>query len=293
MPDAAPPIQPASSAGKPADGPLTPERIERTLADFRDWLTNPPPVEEPIAAEGSPVDLQTLVGQFIALRHEVNLQTKASRASLEQNAETLRRLDESLQELQIPSPAVSNDDVTRPLLRTLIDVYDVLALSLHQVERQKTAIVAGLATVLQAVEIEPLPTVANAESTRPGFWKRLFGASNTTAVPDDVTQWRDRAASQFEERDEKVRTAVDFLQQALDGLITGYAMSLNRIERVLPQFGLERLACEGQRFDPEMMEVVEVVAGGERSPGEVVEEVRRGYRLNGSIFRYAQVRVAR
>jgi molecular chaperone GrpE len=42
-----------------------------------------------------------------------------------------------------------------------------------------------------------------------------------------------------------------------------------------------------------MMEVVEAVPNTGRPLSEVIEEVRRGYLWNGSIFRYAQVRVAR
>ena len=109
----------------------------------------------------------------------------------------------------------------------------------------------------------------------------------------DIERWREQVYHQSKQREEKVRTAVDFLKQALDGLITGYSMSLNRIDRVLPQFGLERIECVGERFDPETMEVIDIVPAGEYSAGEVVEEVRRGYRLNDALFRYAQVRVAK
>jgi molecular chaperone GrpE len=69
-------------------------------------------------------------------------------------------------------------------------------------------------------------------------------------------------------------------------------MSLQRIDRALAQHGLEPLAAVGRPFDPEVMEVVEAVAGSGRPAGEVVGEVRRGYRRNGRVFRCAQVRVA-
>jgi molecular chaperone GrpE (heat shock protein) len=41
------------------------------------------------------------------------------------------------------------------------------------------------------------------------------------------------------------------------------------------------------------MEVVEVVAASGRPAGEVIDEIRRGYIWNDTIFRYAQVRVAK
>ncbi len=69
-------------------------------------------------------------------------------------------------------------------------------------------------------------------------------------------------------------------------------MSLQRVERVLQQQGLETIPCVGAAFDPELMEVLEAVSGSGRPAGEVLEEVRRGYRWNDRVFRFAQVRVA-
>lgn len=48
-----------------------------------------------------------------------------------------------------------------------------------------------------------------------------------------------------------------------------------------------------ERFDPERMEVVEVVIDSGKPAGEVIEEVRRGYFWRGRVFRFAQVRVAK
>ena len=70
-------------------------------------------------------------------------------------------------------------------------------------------------------------------------------------------------------------------------------MSLQRLERALQHHGLEAIPCVGRPFDPERMEVLEVVADTGRPANEVLDEVRRGYLWNGRVFRYAQVRVAR
>ena len=76
-------------------------------------------------------------------------------------------------------------------------------------------------------------------------------------------------------------------------LVTGYTMSLQRVERALRQHGLEAIPSAGERFDPERMEVLEAVTDSGRPAGEVVEEIRRGFTWNGRVFRYAQVRVAK
>ena len=255
MHDAPPParVEPVVDGDGPA-GPLTAERIEAVLADFRGWLEGPEPttggMQSPPASP-EPVDLHTLVAQFTALRHEVNLQTRASRAAVEQTAETIKLLDR---------PKADPHESVRPLVKALIDVADALAVALRQVEKARAA--AG-----ELLDVPPAP--------RPGFLARLFGASVVASA-----ERRPRAE------------AMEKLRPLLAGVADGYALSLRRVERVLPQFGLEPIGCEGRAFDPELMEVVEVVADAGRPAASVVEEVRRGYRWGGQPFRSAQVKVA-
>ena len=66
-------------------------------ADFRAWLTDlanrhPEPGGSPV--EVGP-DLHTLLGQMMAVRQEVTLQTRAVRAQTEQNAQALEILDDA------------------------------------------------------------------------------------------------------------------------------------------------------------------------------------------------------
>ena len=261
MSDAASPVQPPGPASdSAATGPLTAEAIDRILGDFRAWLTElasaPAPVEEP-----PPVDLHTLVAQFTALRHEVNLQTKATRTSLEQSGEALERLGEAVEALEDPSPA---DDELKPLLKAVVDVYDNLAIALRQAMRQREAMEKPLAELA----VEPRPR-------RTRGW-RLFGTA-----PEEDDQHR-RAAD-----------AANLVRSSLDGLIAGYKMSLSRVDRVLSQFELESIPVEARPFDPELMEAVEVAGDTGRPAGEVIKEIRRGYLWRGVLFRFAQVKVAR
>jgi molecular chaperone GrpE len=198
------------------------------------------------------VDLHTLVAQFTALRHEVNLQTKASRAAVEQSAETIKLLGQ---------PKADPQEAIRPLVKAIIDVADALAVSLRQVEKAKAAAESLLT---------PPP------ATRPGILGRLFRTTDVVSA--------ERTAQ---------AEATDRLRTLLAGVADGYALSLRRVERVLPQFGLEPIPGDGLPFDPELMEVVEVLDAPGRESGAVVEEVRRGYRWDGKLFRPAQVKVAR
>jgi molecular chaperone GrpE len=226
------------------------------------------PAADNVPLPAETVDLHTLVAQFTALRHEVNLQTRAARTALEQNAAALGQLESAV--AQFGEPPTTSEEQSEPLLKALVDIYDALALAARQVEKQKEKVAASLA--------EALGDKAIARTQSDGFWKRLFGGTHSAEIAG---------------REQRLREAGDQLTQLVESLVAGYAMSLARIERALPQFGVEAIECAGQRFDPETMEVVEIVADGKRPSGEVVDEVRRGYVRDGVVFRFAQVRVAR
>ena len=51
-------------------------------------------------------------------------------------------------------------------------------------------------------------------------------------------------------------------------------------------------AAPGMAFDPREHEAIANVPGTERSEGEIVEEIRRGYRLRDRVIRPALVAVA-
>jgi molecular chaperone GrpE len=264
---------------------MTPEAIDRILADFRAWLGDlaalPPPAEPPPA-----VDLHTLVGQFTALRHEVNLQTRSARTSIEQSGEAIGELREALEELR-ERPV--SEDALDALLKVVTDVYDNLALALRQVEKQRETIEEPLADLSEGTKLPDL--LAGMESdVRPGFWGRLRGASATRPLRNPAI---DTILKEAEARRQRTAEAAKLIRSSLDGLITGYRMSLARVDRVLEQYELQPIATVGETFDPELMEVVEVVGGSGRAAGEVLEEVRRGYMRGDVVFRYAQVRVAR
>lgn len=119
---------------------MSDEEVEAILAEFRDWLRNP---------EGDipePVGIVRLVDEFTALRHEVKLLTKATRAQTEQVAAA-----------QAPSAPAPHKD-TRSLLLATIEAVDTL-------ERAQNALA-------RAVEPRPL-----------GWWARWFGPPADERLP--------------------------------------------------------------------------------------------------------------
>lgn len=265
------------AAGDLPEG-LTPERIEATLADFRAWLYELAAADAPARppeTSAEPIDLHTLVAQFVALRHEVNLQTRAARSQQEQNAEVLQLLNQSLDALgQAPARGDDRDELLRPHLKTLVDVADALGLARRELQRSQQALTASLE------RLAPPPAQF-------GGLAELFHRIIDILFFDRQQRGARRQAAR------RQRETAEHIRNMLDGLITGYTMSVQRIERALQQHGLEPMPCQGQPFDPERMEVVEAVAGSGRPAGEVIDEARSGYLWNGRVFRYAQVRVAK
>ncbi len=168
--------------------------IEQILADFRSWLqqvADSPIVEQPNHDVLAPIDLATVVAQFTALRHEVNLQTRASRTAIEQNGQTLAQLSQTLDTIQQPD---DSEDAVRPLLKALVEARDALALAHAQVRK------------LQDRLEEPPPPPEALDC--PG-WLRLLGVEK-----------RLRAAAEAARSDLSEQS-----RATLNSILVGYTMS--------------------------------------------------------------------
>jgi len=294
--------------------------VERLLGDFRAWLTEQPLEAAAALAAGpppEPVDLATLTAQFTALRHEVNLQTRAARTQQEQAAQGLEALRQALaavtqeEERRTAAEAERRDELLRPLLKTLVDARDALALAQRQVAKMHDALVTLPPPTAPTLDCPPLPAPAPPflGAAPRSFWTRWFGGGAAVSDPAPLNAWalqlqqqtaeavcaacQQAADVHAEASADRLAAAEIPLRQSVESILTGYAMSLQRLDRALAEQGLEAIDCVGQTFDPESMEVVEVVHEAERAATEVLDIVRPGYEWRGKLFRAAQVRVAR
>jgi molecular chaperone GrpE len=287
--------------------------IEDILADFRHWLeTQPAPPNGPYEAnqeEPQTIDLQTVLEHFIALRQEVNLQTRSVRSQQEQSGAVLGQLERSLEMLSRSQArseqlaAQNLEDRLRPALKTLTELYDALAVADPVIRRGADNMAPLLQKLVECENNEEgaLPRIVS-ESLPSGqslLSRWLLSPAADAALRANRAEThraleqmrRERQARQ--ERVQQARETTELLRQALAAIVTGYTMSLQRIERALRQHGLEAIPTVGELYNPDWMEAVEAVPGTGRPNNEVVEEVRRGYLWNGRLFRVAQVRVAR
>lgn len=72
----------------------------------------------------------------------------------------------------------------------------------------------------------------------------------------------------------------------------GIVLIRSQLEDILRRRGLEVLAAVGQKFDPSFHESLGEVES-DTAPGTVVEELQKGYLLNGKVLRPTRVRIAK
>lgn len=73
----------------------------------------------------------------------------------------------------------------------------------------------------------------------------------------------------------------------------GLKIAQQELNKVLEVHGVETLKPVGQEFDPRFHEAVAMVETEKEKEGTVLEEVQKGYLLNGRLIRPSRVKVAR
>jgi len=92
----------------------------------------------------------------------------------------------------------------------------------------------------------------------------------------------------FERALESAKTTDDF-----ESFHKGMEMIDSNLQNLLGRHGLEPIEAKGERFDPELHEAVIQMASEEVGEGVILEEVNRGYMLNGKVIRHSKVVVSK
>ena len=80
---------------------------------------------------------------------------------------------------------------------------------------------------------------------------------------------------------------------AAQSLQAGVNMILSQLRNVLTEAGLEEIDAAGKAFDPNFHEAVSQQETTERPEGQVVQQLRKGYKLRDRLLRPATVVVAK
>jgi molecular chaperone GrpE len=117
---------------------------------------------------------------------------------------------------------------------------------------------------------------------------------------------KEKADTRFAAKQEILRELLNVLDACEQGLAgmeraegnlqsyrEGYRLLERQVKSLLSKFGVEEIAAAGRQFDPNVHEAVLHEISESHPEGEVIEEVKKGYRLNDRLLRPTQVKVAR
>jgi molecular chaperone GrpE len=82
-------------------------------------------------------------------------------------------------------------------------------------------------------------------------------------------------------------------KSAGDNMLRGLDLVYKQFQDTLGRFGLKAIEAAGQPFDPNFHQAVSTVPTDEVEENTVVDELRRGYTLNGRLLRPAMVSVSK
>ncbi|MBL7156396.1 MAG: nucleotide exchange factor GrpE [Candidatus Pacebacteria bacterium] len=77
-----------------------------------------------------------------------------------------------------------------------------------------------------------------------------------------------------------------------DTNIKGILQIKTQFKDFLKNQGLEEIKCINKVFDPEFQEIIEQEKVKNKKPGIVIQEIQKGYVLNGKVVRPAKVKVS-
>ena len=81
--------------------------------------------------------------------------------------------------------------------------------------------------------------------------------------------------------------------EAVQSLQTGISMIYQQLKRALVDIGLEEVEADGQPFDPNLHEAVSQKETADVPEGQVVQQLRKGYKFRDRLLRPATVVVAK
>jgi molecular chaperone GrpE len=79
---------------------------------------------------------------------------------------------------------------------------------------------------------------------------------------------------------------------ANDNMLRGLDLIYKQFQDTLARFGLKAIEARGQTFDPNLHQAVTTVPTDDVAENTVVDELRKGYTLNGRLLRPVMVSVA-
>lgn len=96
----------------------------------------------------------------------------------------------------------------------------------------------------------------------------------------------------FEIAIKEVRS-MKYEEMQIEEVVRGFLQIKNQIQDFLKSQGVEEIKSIGEKFDPNFMEVIETVEKSGTDSGIVIEEIQKGYKINGRLLRPARVKISK
>jgi molecular chaperone GrpE len=78
-----------------------------------------------------------------------------------------------------------------------------------------------------------------------------------------------------------------------DESVKGILQIKTQILDFLKSQGVEEIKTIGEKFDPNFQEAIEEIGAKDKEPGIVIEEIKKGYKLQGKVIRPAKIKVTK
>jgi molecular chaperone GrpE len=150
----------------------------------------------------------------------------------------------------------------------------------------------------EAPASEPASEVQALKEERDGLYDRLL---RKQAEFENFKKRVDRERTEFvqfasAELMRELLNVLDSFDRALQntgGDLRGFELIYKQLQDTMVRFGLKAIEPIGQQFDPNFHQAVATKATDEVEENTVVEEMQKGYTLNGRLLRPAMVTVSK
>ena len=92
---------------------------------------------------------------------------------------------------------------------------------------------------------------------------------------------------------DNMRRALDQESQGVESLKEGIELIYDQLRTAFSTYGLEPIEAVDSMFDPNLHEAMMEIADADRTPGTVIQEMEKGYTLNGKVVRPSRVVVSK
>ncbi len=84
----------------------------------------------------------------------------------------------------------------------------------------------------------------------------------------------------------------EFQKEETEKLLKGFYLIKAQLNDILKKYGLSVIKSMGEKFNPELHEAVAEIESDKES-GTIIEEIQKGYKLQGKVLRAAKVKIAK